>query len=188
MEFFTSDTHWYHNNIIKYSKRPFASVEEMNKEMILRWNRKVSKNDAVYHLGDFAFATEDQILHILSQLNGCIHLVFGNHDQTIKKSQQIKSRFNTVRDYQEIWVPDETAPGGKQHIVLSHFPMISWNKMARGSWMLHGHCHGNLNYPFDGGYGKICDVGTDCWDYEPVSYLEMRAVMNAHQIQTFDHH
>ena len=35
---FTSDTHFYHNKIVEYCQRPFASVEEMNEELIARWN------------------------------------------------------------------------------------------------------------------------------------------------------
>lgn len=188
MEFFTSDTHWGHGNIIKYSNRPFSSVEEMDVELIKRWNQAVTPQDVVYHLGDFAFADTDRILRILNQLNGRIHLVLGNHDQTIKKSTEIKSRFATVRDLMDIWIPDTTAPGGKQHIVLCHFPMISWNKMARGSWMLHGHCHGNLTYPFSEGHGKIFDVGSDVWDYAPVSYERLKREMDSLKIQTLDHH
>ena len=35
---FTSDTHFFHDKIVEYSQRPFASVEEMNEELIARWN------------------------------------------------------------------------------------------------------------------------------------------------------
>ena len=53
--FFTSDTHFWHVNIIKYCNRPFETIEEMNETIIEKWNSKISKDDIVFNLGDFAF-------------------------------------------------------------------------------------------------------------------------------------
>lgn len=53
--FFTSDTHFWHENIIKFCNRPFSSVEEMNDTIIENWNKVVGENDIVFHLGDFVF-------------------------------------------------------------------------------------------------------------------------------------
>ena len=50
-----SDTHWYHENIIKLCHRPFLSAKEMNEKLIENWNSVVSRDDTVYHLGDVAF-------------------------------------------------------------------------------------------------------------------------------------
>ena len=53
----TSDTHFYHRRILEYeaSSRPFKDIDEMNEELIRRWNKKVGTNDIVFHLGDFSF-------------------------------------------------------------------------------------------------------------------------------------
>ncbi len=74
---FTSDTHFAHRNVIEFCKRPFASIEEMDEEIIRRWNERVEPGDRVYHLGDFAFGDHDPYL---SRLNGMKNLVIGNHD------------------------------------------------------------------------------------------------------------
>ena len=47
--FFTSDHHFGHKNVIKYSERPFQSVEEMDEMLIQRWNEKIGIEDEVYH-------------------------------------------------------------------------------------------------------------------------------------------
>ena len=77
---FTSDTHFGHKNIIKFSERPFSDVEEMDEVMIRRWNEVVGKDDTVYHLGDFAFLSTGKLRQLISRLNGKICLVNGNHD------------------------------------------------------------------------------------------------------------
>ena len=81
MRWITSDTHFYHKNIIRYANRPFKDVKEMNNEIIRRWNSVVGKNDIVYHLGDFSFGNRRQKIEILSKLNGRIILLKGNHDR-----------------------------------------------------------------------------------------------------------
>ena len=55
--FFTSDLHFGHENVIKFDERPFNSVEEMDEELIKRWNNKVGKGDIVYVLGDLIWKT-----------------------------------------------------------------------------------------------------------------------------------
>lgn len=78
--FFTSDTHFYHTNILKYCNRPFKNTEEMNAILIEKWNAKVKKDDVIWHLGDFCFGGKDNIKEIFPKLNGKINLVLGNHD------------------------------------------------------------------------------------------------------------
>ena len=84
---FISDTHFGHTNIIPYCDRPFVSVEQMNRYMIQQWNSVVKKNDTVYHLGDFSLCiSPEEVKDIVSQLNGNIRLVKGNHDTWNKNS------------------------------------------------------------------------------------------------------
>ena len=53
--FFTGDLHFGHENVIAFDRRPFATVEEMDAELIRRWNNKVGKGDLVYLLGDLRY-------------------------------------------------------------------------------------------------------------------------------------
>ena len=52
--FFTSDTHFYHGNIIRFCNRPFEDVEMMNETIISNWNRVVGPNDIVFAASPFA--------------------------------------------------------------------------------------------------------------------------------------
>lgn len=180
---FTSDTHWGHKNIIKYSNRPFKDVEEMNEALIKNWNERVAQDDTVYHLGDFAFLPYDALKRTARRLNGTKHLILGNHDKTIIQSQTdlLKSgTFNSIQNYAEISY-------NGQFIVLFHYGQRVWNKSHRGSIMLYGHSHGSLP-PF----GKSVDVGVDSkeitHEYRPVTADEVLAYMSKREFVAVDHH
>lgn len=178
--FFTSDTHFGHENVIKYSNRPFNNKDEMDRAMIENWNSRVGPNDLVYHLGDVFFHKEDRALSIIKQLNGQKFLVYGNHDKTIKRSEALKSQFVQTCDYHEISIEG-------QDIVLCHYPMLTWNKSSHGSWHLHGHCHHNLKYPFK---MKILDVGVDGpeYNYSPLSFNDVSKRLKSIEPEFPDHH
>src|ERR1700679_1209220 len=78
-----SDLHLGHTRIIELANRPFSSVEEMNEQMVLRWNSVVGENDDVFFGGDFMFSKKDVWF---DRLNGVKHLIKGNHDhkETLK--------------------------------------------------------------------------------------------------------
>jgi calcineurin-like phosphoesterase family protein len=182
--FFTSDTHYYHENIIRFSNRPFDTIEAMNEALIERWNAKIKKGDLVYHLGDFALKCSPQDANsILDRLNGQIILIRGNHESV---AEQVKERFAAVKDYDEITVKDADAPhNGKRKIVLLHYAMRVWNSSHHGAWHLYGHSHGTLP---DDPNSLSFDIGVDCWGYAPLSYQEVKAVMAGKSFAPVDHH
>jgi len=180
---FTSDTHWGHKNIIQYSNRPFASVEDMNEALINNWNAVVKHDDIVYHLGDFAFLPYDNIKRIIRRLNGTKHFIMGNHDKEIDRNRSDLIRSNTFASIQNYY---ELKHDG-HFIVLFHYGQRVWNKSHHGSIQLYGHSHGSLP-PF----GKSVDVGVDCKEiteeYRPVSFDEVIAYMKNREFQAVDHH
>ena len=64
----TADHHLSRARIIEYCARPFSSVEEMDAELIRRWNEAVRPDDLVVHLGDFAVASTERIRELVAQL------------------------------------------------------------------------------------------------------------------------
>lgn len=175
--YFTSDTHFFHKNVIKYSNRPFESIEEMNETIISNWNKVVKKQDTVWHLGDFSFHKDiNESLKILKSLNGQIHFIIGNHDRTIRK---IFDRFQSVQYYHELNM-------NKQKFVLCHYALLTWNKGHYGSIMLHGHSHGSLNHMNEN--TRRLDVGVDNFNFTPISVDEIIKIMNKKEYAPVDHH
>ena len=174
--FFTSDTHFWHKNICLHANRPFESVEDMHEALIHNWNKTVGVRDEIYHLGDFSFGNEANTREVLNRLNGKIRLLLGNHDEIIPK---VADCFESIDSYKEI-------NHNKQKIVLCHYPLLTWNKAHRGSLMLHGHCHNNVNYLND--LTTRLDVGTDNFNYTPVHIDEAVRILSERQYGAIDHH
>lgn len=91
--FITSDFHFGHANIIKYSRRPFASVEEMNRELVNRYNSRVTDLDTVYILGDVTMGSD---LSLAKKLRGQKKLLLGNHDKLSIEAYE-KAGFEVLR-------------------------------------------------------------------------------------------
>ena len=83
MIYFIADTHFNHENIIKYCNRPFKNTYKMNEYIIQKWNSVVKKDDTVYHLGDVGFGSLQEVKSLVERLNGTKILIKGNHDLKI---------------------------------------------------------------------------------------------------------
>lgn len=157
---FTADTHFGHGGALGLFRRPFASVPEMDRAMIERWNARVGAGDEVWHLGDFAVRQPPaRITELLARLCGRKHLIIGNNDGEAATAQD---GWTSLQHYAEIEL-DGTL------LVLCHYPLRSWNRMAQGALNLHGHSHGRLD-PLP----RQLDVGVDPWNFRPISLDEIR--------------
>lgn len=166
MKFYTADLHFDHKNIIKYCNRPFETVAEMNDVLIKNWNKKVRENDEVFMLGDFTMSGKDRARELLWLLKGRKYLIIGNHDQFAKKKFETEGYLEWAKDYKMI--KDE---GTK--VVLSHFPMVSWECQHHGSIHLYGHIHNSdLHYELLSNE-RMFNVGVDVQDFEPKTLNEL---------------
>ena len=141
----TSDHHFHHANIIKYTKRPFKSVEHMNMELVRRWNSVVSDGDIVLHMGDFSFNHKERTHRFWrEQLNGEIVFLQGNHDShTDAPIQSLVFKYGGI----DWW--------------CSHYPE------RRYKHNLCGHVH-DLWKIQRKGRDIIVNCSVDVWDYTPV--------------------
>lgn len=134
MNYFISDLHFGHFNIIRYDNRPFNSVDEMDKILIDNWNSVVSDDDTVYILGDISWHNEEKTVQIFQQLKGKKILIKGNHDKVARGSDIYKC-FDGVYDYYELYLDR------KNKMIMSHYPIPFWNGQFRDTIHLYGHVH-----------------------------------------------
>lgn len=179
--FFTSDLHFGHENVLRFDNRPFQTVEEMDAELIRRWNAKVGKGDLVYVLGDFIWKTStDNAPALIKSLNGQIVLIKGNHDRFLHNAAA-KKALAGLKDYDDINVT--LSDGTSRRCILCHYFMPFYIGHRYNAIHLHGHSHNTeeadeerriVKELKDKGYAlKVYNVGCMYWDYEPVTLDEI---------------
>lgn len=175
---FTSDQHFGHDAILRFTDRQYKTVKEMQKDIIKKWNKQVRKNDIVYVLGDFVWNTvkSNEYRKILEKLNGNIILIVGNHDD-MRTVRGLNLGFSDVLWGAEIKI-------GKETVLMSHYPykfgfwknlwcsircFLQTGRLPKvkhagkrpvnnGKWLAHGHTHSKVKVK-----GKQIHVGWDAW-------------------------
>lgn len=198
---FTSDTHYNHANICSSTTkwtdpvtcREFKSLEHMNAHLVGNINEVVGQDDILFHLGDWSFGGFEQIELFRNQIV-CrnVHIITGNHDHHIENNRDgVQSLFSSVNKYLNLVVKYNvgTPLMGEERFALMHFPIASWDNMARGAIHLHGHVHFDPNKRM--GLGKMMDVGCDGNNLYPIDMSEVLSIMRKQPIKSlfeFDHH
>lgn len=158
--FFTSDQHFFHYNVIKLCNRPFNSLNEMHKSIISHHNAVVGKNDICYHVGDFAFLNNSNLMKlesVLNKLNGRNILILGNHDPD-KSFTLVNMGFESV--HTSLVLPEDNK------FILCHDPAVSIVDRSR-IWIV-GHVHDLFLKQ-----QNCINVGVDMWNFYPVSLEEI---------------
>jgi calcineurin-like phosphoesterase family protein len=154
--FFVADEHFGHARIIEYTNRPFASVEEMDAEIIRRHNEVVGQGDIVIHAGDFTLAPSQVALTYIAKLNGGHKFIRGSHDRWLPKDAPTRMELRI----------------GQVNVVVDHYAGRVWPKSHYNSWQFYGHSHGGLP-PI----GKQWDVGVDNNDFYPNRFDKLVEIM-----------
>lgn len=169
--FFASDYHFGHNNIMKYDSRPFKDIDHHDNCIIDNHNSIVSPDDNFYFLGDFALTDSRYIRSTMARLNGNKFFIKGNHDKN-----------DTIKAYEK----NGTYLGEQkkinidgQAIILNHFAMRVWDKSHKGSYHLYGHNHGGLE---SDPYGKSMDVCIILNNYYPFEWVDIKRILDKREI------
>lgn len=170
---FYSDPHFFHFNIIRYAKRPYSTVEEMNNDLIERYNSRVKPEDSVIFLGDMFFLrkSEDEIqkcLRVYNSLNGAKKtLIIGNHD-----------KLHNYFPY-DIRTKSLTIQINGEDVLLNHYPYrpsdrpeMNRRPLDEGKFLLHGHSHNGIKTK-----NRMINVCCDSWNLYPVSITEISSLI-----------
>lgn len=128
-----ADTHFGHKNIIQYCSRPFTDVNHMEDTIIQNWNRVVTNEDIVFHLGDFGLYVPEILPSIYKRLNGFKKfLIKGNHDKSV------------TRLYKMGWdaiLRETTLKSSSGHKVLLRHKPLDTKIPEHIHYVIHGHVH-----------------------------------------------
>lgn len=208
--YFVADTHFGHANIIRYDRRPWETIEEMDEALIANWRRTVRDEDTVYHLGDVAAWTRPLTydrdagelgdvapswrgaLDYLKQLTGQIRILPGNHDDLLvanaaRIAEETGGRVQIVAPLLEVkGVASAT-------LWLCHYALESWHHRDK-TIHLHGHTHPGHD-PFDASPGlrqrdrryNICMGGlfhgARARAWRPLTLAQIQAIYAAREVQ-----
>lgn len=176
MYFFIADLHCNHNRHFIYEARGFSSIHEHDNTIINNWNAKVTDKDHVFIVGDFCWGPPAYTLWLLHTLKGKKYMIKGNHDKSFKG--ECLKQVELFAPYHGLTIQDKSVRGGKQFIVLCHYPILSWDRSHYGSLMLHGHTHGKTN---NKGLNRL-EVGVDVIGPAPISYDEVKIRIEANYV------
>lgn len=180
MNYYISDTHFGHKNIIKHDAnngcKKFSSIEEHDNLLVKNWNSIVTPQDNIYILGDFSWLSARKTEELIKELNGAKFLIKGNHDHWCKDSA-CKKLFQGIYDYKMIMDGDKT-------VIMSHYPILFYQNQHRNAIHLYGHVHNTREEKlFQDACKHIADttdipmnchnVGCMLWDYKPVTLQQI---------------
>lgn len=189
MRYFTSDTHYGHQNIIRFCDRPYTDVDHMNVDLVNRAAELLDVGDELWHLGDVALGTLDNTLTHLARIAVNVTLVAGNHDRCHpyngKRGERFVEIYRERCQLSELVLTNTTLTlSDSTEVHVSHFPyadsslggmddrhgdaiadkFASWRVPDDGSWLLCGHVHDSWRQK-----GRMINVGVDAWGGRPVS-------------------
>lgn len=167
--FFTSDLHFGHKNLCQGLRG--MTAEESDKLIIDNWNKVVTKRDLVYVLGDITMENQNDIPKYISQLNGRIVLIGGNHDT--KQCCDV---------YRKLGI---TVMGCLKYkgFICTHIPVHPYELEQEGIQLLRGNIHGHVHrsgiidgeeYTPKTDYGPLYyNVNTELHNYTPIAFDDL---------------
>ncbi len=197
---FWSDTHFNHKcehwSTPLWKARGFDSIEQHNEALIDRWNLKSDSDTTFFHLGDFIFGYDSiqNFKDIIKRLNfDTLYIMPGNHCSGWKQvfEEQKGNVWYVNNNKKVVFVPNylEACVNG-QMIIMSHYPILSFNYQSKQGICLYGHVHGNLIKNEIGllySKARTLEITVETAPY-PLTYGEIKNYFKSKDAVSFDHH
>jgi len=162
-----SDSHFGHDNIMKFQQRP-KNHESM---MLSNWIERVREDDYILHMGDVCMSKGTEVaqrwLRIIGRMPGQKKLILGNHD---KEAGPVYKAYKNLAGFEII--PEFI----QNRVAFTHRPITSFHPAFDNDlWDInvHGHTHGNPIYPdIDGGADEAktyINVCVEMTNYAPIT-------------------
>ena len=152
MIYFTADFHLNHERIIKYCKRPFKNVDEMNNTILANCFTVLREGDIMYHIGDYGMG----LIPVPNPARYRVMYLKGNHDRG------------------EYWTGTPETITFKTHGLRFHLSHLIDEYVVADAYDIYlcGHVHEKWRY-YRAGNALVINVGVDVWDFKPASLKEI---------------
>jgi len=150
--YFTSDLHLGHNNIIKLCNRPFTSLEEMDRTIIQNINNTVYERDTLYIIGDLIYKSSKDPIEYIKQIKCKKVLILGNHDTWYHKDPTLYNKY-----FQEVTQYLDRAIDGRR-VIMFHYPILEWQGYhSNNCYHIYGHTHSDFLYNKESAQRKLVE-------------------------------
>lgn len=184
---FVSDTHFNHRKLVTSCPehfercRKYATVGEMNSDIVFKWNETINKDDVVIFMGDFVMSTKvkdvpEYFYMVVDNLNGEKHFIRGNHDHILSK----------VTKDNILWADGFVFDYHNRHYICQHNdfnevkltnPVLKVNDTDYSmNVLVHGHTHEESKISIvDFAPTWKMKQNNVCWEawYRPANYKEL---------------
>lgn len=175
MDMFIADTHFGHTQILNECRPQFKTIEEMDEFIINNINRKMTRGDTLYIIGDFSYRSKKSPIEYLEAIKPKKVLILGNHDAWVKKlTKEEKEKHFPYGVYDMLC---KKKNGIELH--FHHYPRLDWNgsHYFGSSFAICGHIHqrkeGRTSAELFPLIKNQFNAGVDINNYEPVTFEEL---------------
>lgn len=147
-----SDLHLGHKNIIEYEKRPFKSVDLMDRVLLKTWRETVKSSDVLWNFGDVTLGhSRTWLEETLKNLPGKKILILGNHDRSHSMKWWREIGFDEVYD---------------RPVIVNGFFIFSHEPVYVGPGMPYVNFHGHTHSESSTNPQKV-NLSVECIEYKP---------------------